>query len=82
MEELNKLLIILQNCKEVDIRGAFAILLTFIKLQFVIKIFVLSYFEWPYYTGFTLPSNIVVSQSLNTVFLVPRPIKETFLLVH
>ena len=31
-----------------------AILLTFIKLPFVIKIFVLSIFEWPFYTGFTL----------------------------
>ena len=30
-----------------------AILLTFIKLPFVIKIFVLSIFEWPFYTGFT-----------------------------
>ena len=29
-----------------------AILLTFIKLPFVIKIFVLSIFEWPFYTGF------------------------------
>ena len=29
-----------------------AILSTFIKLQFVIKIFVLSIFEWPLYTGF------------------------------
>ena len=28
-----------------------AILSTFIKLQFVIKIFVLSVFEWPFYTG-------------------------------
>ena len=32
-----------------------AILLTFIKLPFVIKIFVLSIFEWPFYTGFTVP---------------------------
>ena len=32
-----------------------AILLTFIKLPFVIKIFVLSIFEWPLYTGFTVP---------------------------
>ena len=32
----------------------FAILLTFIKLLFVIKIFVLSIFEWPVYTGFTV----------------------------
>ena len=31
-----------------------AILLTFIKLPFVIKIFVLSIFEWPLYTGFTV----------------------------
>ena len=30
-----------------------AILLTFIKLPFVIKIFVLSIFEWPFYTSFT-----------------------------
>ena len=27
---------------------------TFIKLPFVIKIFVLSIFEWPFYTGFTV----------------------------
>ena len=31
-----------------------AILLTFIKLPFVIKIFVLSIFEWPIYTRFTV----------------------------
>ena len=31
-----------------------AILSTFIKLQFVIKIYVLSVFEWPFYTGFTV----------------------------
>ena len=31
-----------------------AILLTFIKLPFVIKIYVLSIFEWPFYTGFTV----------------------------
>ena len=30
------------------------ILSTFIKLSFVIKIFVLSIFEWPFYTGFTV----------------------------
>ena len=30
-------------------------LLTFIKLPFVIKIFVLSIFEWPLKTGFTVP---------------------------
>ena len=31
-----------------------AILLTFIKLRFSTKIFVLSIFEWPFYTGFTV----------------------------
>ena len=31
-----------------------AILSTFIKLQFVIKIFILSIFEWRFYTGFTV----------------------------
>ena len=27
---------------------------TFIKITFVIKIFVLSNFDWPFYTGFTV----------------------------
>ena len=31
-----------------------AIISTFIKLPFVIKIFVLSILEWPFYTGFTV----------------------------
>ena len=31
-----------------------AILSFLIKLPFVIKIFVLSIFEWPFYTGFTV----------------------------
>ena len=35
-----------------------AILLTFIKLAFVIKIFVLSIFEWLFYTGVTVKGNI------------------------
>ena len=34
-----------------------AILLTFIKLPFVIKIFILSIFEWPLKTGFTVELN-------------------------
>ena len=38
-----------------------AILLTFIKLPFVIKIFVLSIFEWPLKTGFTVRINILHS---------------------
>ena len=36
------------------LQGHSAILSTFIKLSFVIKIFVLSIFEWPFYTGFTV----------------------------
>ena len=32
-----------------------AIFSTVIKLPFVIKILVLSIFEWPFYTGFTVP---------------------------
>ena len=45
-----------------------AILSTFIRLPFVIKIFVFSIFEWPFYTGFTVyqldnstASNILIS---------------------
>ena len=34
-----------------------AILSAFIKLPFVIKIFVLSIFEWQFYTGFTVYEN-------------------------
>ena len=34
-----------------------AIHLTFIKLPFIIKIFILSIFEWPFYTGFTVQGN-------------------------
>ena len=34
-----------------------AILLTCIKLPYVIKIFVLSIFEWPFYTRFTVLFN-------------------------
>ena len=35
-----------------------AILLTFIKLLIVIKIFVLSIFEWPFYTGFSVYGSV------------------------
>ena len=41
-----------------------AIRLAFIKLPFVIKIFVLSIFEWPFYTGFTVP----IIQRPNKIF--------------
>ena len=35
---------------------------TFIKLPFAIKIFVLSNFEWPFYTGFT----VIITQNQTT----------------
>ena len=41
-----------------------AILSTFIKLPFVIKIFVLSFFEWPLKTGFTVPFLLCEQQRL------------------
>ena len=56
---------ILQNypqgafCKMLQ-REHSAILLTFIKLPVVIKIFVLSSFEWPFYTGFTVPQYALI----------------------
>ena len=42
-----------------------AILLTFIKLPFVIKIFILSIFEWPFYTGLTVHLSIFIASALN-----------------
>ena len=42
-----------------------AILSPFIKLPFAIKVFVLSIFEWPFYTGFT----VYYSMSLYIVVL-------------
>ena len=42
------------NAGQKNCRMYSAILSTFIKLQFVIKIFVLSSFDWPFYTGFTI----------------------------
>ena len=43
---------VLQNAP----REHYAILSTYIKLPFVIKIFASSIFEWPFYTGFTVVS--------------------------
>ena len=37
-----------------------AILSTFIKLPFVIKIFVLSIFEWPFYTSLTVSLSKII----------------------
>ena len=41
-------------------RGYSAILSTFTKLPFVIEIFVLSFFEWPFFTGFTVQQKVDV----------------------
>ena len=52
-----------------------AIFLTFIKLQFVIMIFVLSIFEWPFYTGFTVAFNkrsVCAYNTYSSVFLSCR----------
>ena len=43
----------LKYCRMLQ-EGHSAILSTVIKLPFVIKIFVSSIFEWPFYTGFTV----------------------------
>ena len=47
----------LKYCRMLPLEHS-AILSTFIKLPIVIKIFVLSIFEWPFYTGSTVPSLI------------------------
>ena len=44
------------ECSKESILQYFRVLSTFIKLPFVIKIFVLSIFEWPLKTGFPLGS--------------------------
>ena len=45
-----------------------AILSTFIKLPFVIKIVVLSTFEWPFYTGLLYVVWILITHELNAIF--------------
>ena len=45
-----------------------AMLSTFIQLPFVIKMFILSIFEWPFYTGFTVEC-IHVGQKKTTLYL-------------
>ena len=50
-----------------------AILSTFIKLPFVIKIFVLSIFEWPFYTSFTVLHGIVLLKG-DLGFDVAKPV--------
>ena len=49
-----------------------AIFLTFIKLPFVIKIFVLSIFEWPFYADFTVLSDTYQDGTLRYGSLLVR----------
>ena len=49
-----------------------AILSTFIKLPFVIKIFVLSIFEWPSHTGFTVYEKIPKHINIGNIDFYPR----------
>ena len=53
-----------------------AILLTFIKLQFVIEIFLLFIFEWPFYAGFTVNGiyAVVVFKYMINILYFPREI--------
>ena len=46
-----------------------AILLTFIKLPFVIKVFVLCIFELPFYTGFTVCFDFFSVTELETLLM-------------
>ena len=62
--------------------------MTFIKLPFVIKIFVLSIFEWPFFTGFTVYVHLDVilledqaDQPRNSAWL-PRFLSSVVLLVQ
>ena len=55
-----------------------AILFSFIKLPFVIKIFVLSIFEWPFYTGFTVPRRNVTEFGILTGSALFAKIKKIF----
>ena len=50
--------------------GASANFSTFIKLLFVIKIFVLSIFEWPFYTCFTVYIKLHVFSKLYSFLLI------------
>ena len=67
-----------------------AILSTFIKLPFVIKIFVLSIFDWPFYTGFTVHYNYkgikkgtsAASEPLNSFIIDIYDLRPTYLLFH
>ena len=59
-----------------------AILLTFIKLPFVIKIFVLSIFEWPFYTGFSLHVMVFKLHNILYGFLKEKQLTHNFLFFH
>ena len=49
------------------------ILPIFIKLPVVIKTFILSIFEWPFYTGFTVSDDIVSKVELSAKWYHVKP---------
>ena len=55
-----------------------AIHLTFIKLPFVIKIFVLSIFEWPLKTGFTVSPNVTFLMKAKACLINFSPVHSSF----
>ena len=61
-------MLIIAKCRSKVLQNAprehSAILLTFIKLPFVFKTFVLSIFKWPLKTGFTVETPVIFFSSL------------------
>ena len=66
----NNCLIQVKSIAECSIGEHSAILLTFIKLPFTNKIFVLSVFEWPLYTGFTAIFSDISSFAIVSLMLL------------
>ena len=60
-------------------QGHFVILSTFIKLPFVIKIFVLSIFEWLFYAGIIV--HVFEAKTINKVFFLKKNLHYYHLLI-
>ena len=59
-----------------------AILCTFIKLPFVIKIFCFVYFEWPFYTGFTVVKIETLAVPSTAIILWRQQITKVLIKLH
>ena len=59
-----------------------SILLTFIKLPFVIKIFVLSIFEWPFYTGFIVQHLFWLRSQMIRIHTVFHPSSKSIFVIR